>query len=73
MQLTLSATQTDCLFLLFLIIVYVSFINSDCVALVRRDSVVIKDDVQSLQKMIRNEDQFDMMFMESIRESEANF
>ncbi len=44
-----------------------------CVALVRRDSVVSKDDVQSLHKMIMNEDQFDMKFMESIRESEANF
>ena len=31
-----------------------------------------REDVQSLQKMIRNEDQFDMMFMESLRESEVN-
>ena len=44
----------------------------DGLALVRRDSVMSREDVQSISKMIKNEDQFDLMFMEGLRESEAN-
>ncbi len=31
-----------------------------------------REDAQSISKMIKNEDQFDLMFMEGLRESEAN-
>ena len=41
-------------------------------AAVRRDSVISREDAKSITKMIKNEDQFDLMFMEGLRESEAN-
>jgi hypothetical protein len=34
--------------------------------------VISREDAQSISKMIKNEDQFDLMFMEGLRESEAN-
>ena len=41
-------------------------------AAVRRDSVISREDAKSISKMIKNEDQFDLMFMEGLKESEAN-
>lgn len=34
--------------------------------------MISREDAQSISKMIKNEDQFDLMFMEGLRESEAN-
>lgn len=31
-----------------------------------------REDAKSISNMIKNEDQFDLMFMEGLRESEAN-
>jgi hypothetical protein len=51
---------------------YVSEKSFIFLAAVRRDSVISREDAQSISKMIKNEDQFDLMFMEGLRESEAN-
>ena len=34
--------------------------------------MISREDAKSITKMIKNEDQFDLMFMEGLRESEAN-
>ena len=34
--------------------------------------MISREDAQSISKMIKNEDQFDLMFMEGLKESEAN-
>jgi hypothetical protein len=34
--------------------------------------VISREDAKSISKMIKNEDQFDLMFIEGLRESEAN-
>jgi O6-methylguanine-DNA--protein-cysteine methyltransferase len=34
--------------------------------------VISREDAKSISKMIKNEDQFDLMFMEGLKESEVN-
>ena len=34
--------------------------------------MISREDAKSISKMIKNEDQFDLMFMEGLKESEAN-